>query len=109
MIVLKAGSNPPSNQMVTLDGALGTVQPTLGSERTGNAWLQLFVGIAVRIVAAATIAMKQAINFLFLCRTDSSPWCPGKNVGPDIVDKKVDKSSDASVFTRELIHRHLGF
>jgi len=35
--VLKAGSNSPSNQIVTFGGAIVTVQPTLGSERSGKA------------------------------------------------------------------------
>ncbi len=58
MIVLKAGSSSPSNQIVTFGGELGIVQPTLGSERIGKACPRLTAGTAATMAIEAKSAIR---------------------------------------------------
>src|SRR5262245_51279180 len=92
-MVLKAGSNPPSNQMVTLDGGFITVQPTLGSERTGKAWLQALVGCAVTMANRAMITIKRTIALYF---------CVGPMVPQGVQVKMLGQMSSMNTCTSPL-------
>jgi len=94
MMLLKAGSSSPSNQIVTLGGETGD-RPANSRVRTHRKSMRSGEGLKTRLRRVSrpndkVRAIFLAVSSRYRCRADHSPWRPRENIGPEIVDEKMD-------------------